>query len=639
MHLIVGTAGHIDHGKTALVKALTGVDADRLPEEKQRGITIDLGFAELELGDVRIGFVDVPGHERFVKNMLAGASGIDIVLLVIAADEGVMPQTCEHFDICRLLHIRNGIVVLTKSDLADDETLDLVKLDVAELTENSFLSNAKIIPVSAKTGESIDVLKRELAELARQIPARQNRTVARLPIDRSFTMKGFGAVVTGTLASGEINEGAELDLLPIGKRVRVRGIQTHGQSVKTASSGQRTAVNLVGVEHSDIERGMVLTELRTLRPTQIFDAEVEVLATAPRPLKSRQRVRIHLGTFEVLARIAVLNESREIEPGTKGLVQFRLEAPVVGIFGDRFIVRSYSPQMTIAGGEILLVQAPKHRTRDLEAVTFFLKKLIDSSQNTAEQILLIVNNSGESGITIPDIQAQTGLTRAILLGAIDELKQAESIVEVEDFFLSDHALSELTAKLVDEVSRHHKREPLTRGMPKEALRDRVFKRRSAIFRYAVDKLERNGMIKQDRDVIRLASHRSQLSPEEDRAIEKLRGIYKAAGMEVPKLDEALVQASAVSSLDRNATRKIFQLLLDAGELVQINDEFFFETSLIDNLVANIRKFADSSADRVIDVPRFKEIAGISRKYAIPLLEYFDRQKITQRVGEKRVVMK
>ncbi|HEV8592221.1 MAG TPA: SelB C-terminal domain-containing protein, partial [Pyrinomonadaceae bacterium] len=323
----------------------------------------------------------------------------------------------------------------------------------------------------------------------------------------------------------------------------------------------------------------------------------------------------------------------------KGLVQFRLEAPVVGIFGDRFIVRSYSPQMTIAGGEILLVHAPKHRTRDLEAVTFFLKKLIDSSQNTAEQILLIVNNSGESGMAILDLQAQTGLTRAILRGAIDELKQAESIVEAEDFFLSDHAVSELTAKLVDEVSRHHKREPLTRGMAKETLRDRVFKRRPAIFRYVVDKLERNGIIKQDRDVIRLASHRSQLSPVEDRAIEKLRGIYKAAGMEVPKLDEALMEASTASSLDRNATRKIFQLLLDAGELVQVSDEFYFETVLINNLAADIREFANASSDRVIDVPKFKEIAGISRKYAIPLLEYFDRRRITQRVGEKRVVMK
>lgn len=639
MHLIVGTAGHIDHGKTALVKALTGIDADRLPEEKQRGITIDLGFAEADLGGVRFGFVDVPGHERFVKNMLAGASGIDIVLLVIAADEGVMPQTREHFDICRLLQIKNGIVVLTKSDLADGETLDLVKLDLGELTANSFLNDAAVIPVSAKTGEGVDALKRELTELARQIPARQNRTVARLPIDRSFTMKGFGTVVTGTLASGEINEVAELDLLPIGKRVRARGVQSHGQSVKTASAGQRTAVNLAGVEHSDIERGMVLTEPGTLRPTQIFDAEIEVLATAPRPLRSRQRVRVHLGTSEVLARISVLNESREIEPGKKGLVQFRLESPVVGIFGDRFIVRRYSPQMTIAGGEILLADAPKHRTRDLEAVTFFLTKLLDSSSNIPERVRLIVNNAAESGVTLSDLQAQTGLRKDILRVAIEESKKTDRIVEAEDNFLSDNALSDLTTKLVDEVSRHHKREPLARGMPKEALRDRVFKRRPAIFRYVVTELERNGMIKQDRDVIRLTSHRSQLSPAEARAIEKLRAIYREAGMEVPKLEEALTQASNASSLDRNATRKIFQLLLDADELVQISDEFYFETVRINNLVAEIRKFADSSVDRVIDVPKFKEIAGISRKYAIPLLEYFDRQKITQRVGEKRIVMK
>lgn len=639
MHLIVGTAGHIDHGKTSLVKALTGVDADRLPEEKQRGITIDLGFAELALSDVRIGFVDVPGHERFVKNMLAGASGIDIVLLVIAADEGVMPQTREHFDICRLLQIKSGIVVLTKSDLADAETLELVKLDAAELVKGSFLEAAPVVAVSSRSGEGVDTLKKILSDVARDLPRRQNQIVARLPIDRSFSVKGFGAVVTGTLASGEIAEGSDIELLPSGKKVRVRGVQTHGQTVMKASSGQRTAVNLGGIDHSDIERGMLLAEPGTLRPTSIFDAEVEVLRDAARPLRSRQRVRVHIGTSEVLARVAVLNEHREVEQGKKDFVQFRLESPIVGILGDRFIIRSYSPQSTIAGGQILVAHALKHRSRDIDVINFFLRNLISASENLPEQVHLIVKNSGESGSAFSDLQALTGLRLDALRSAIDEGKKSGRIVEASNVLLSVEAVSDLKSKLVDEIARHHKRDPLSRGMSKEAVRERVFRERPEIFQYIVSELESGGVVAQDRDVLRLVAHRSQLSAAEDQAIKRLRSIYSTAGKEVPKLDEALAAASAEGGLERQAARKVFQLLLDSGDLVQISDEFYFESRVIDRLVFDIRKFADGSADRVIDVPKFKEIAAVSRKYAIPLLEYFDRQKITQRVGDKRIVMK
>ena len=341
MNLIIGTAGHIDHGKTALVRALTGVDADRLPEEKKRGITIDLGFAELRLGDLEIGFVDVPGHERFVRNMLAGAGGIDIVLMVVAADEGVMPQTREHFEICRLLGTKAGIVVLTKSDLVDAEMLELVKLDVAELTEHSFLQDAPIVPVSSKTGEGIDELKAVIKEVAKQIPPRPRISVPRLPIDRSFSMKGFGSVVTGTLTGGEIAEGAELELLPSGKRVRVRGVQTQGRSVEKAAAGQRTALNLGGIDHSALARGMVLAESGAVVPTQIIDTELEVVPGSARPVRSRQRVRFHLAAAEVLGRVHVLSDAAEILPGGRGFVQLRLESPVAALPGDRFIVRSY----------------------------------------------------------------------------------------------------------------------------------------------------------------------------------------------------------------------------------------------------------------------------------------------------------
>ncbi|MGA9998229.1 MAG: selenocysteine-specific translation elongation factor, partial [Pyrinomonadaceae bacterium] len=364
--IIVGTAGHIDHGKTSLVRALTGVDADRLPEEKRRGITIDLGFAELDLGEVRIGFVDVPGHERFVKNMLAGAHGIDVVALVIAADEGLMPQTREHFDICRLLGVRQGLVIITKTDMVDEELLALVHAEAEELVEGSFLEGAPLLDVSAKTGAGIEELKSALREVALRVPPRSSEMTTRLPVDRAFTMKGFGAVVTGTLVAGEIREGDEMELLPAGQRVRVRGLQVHGSSVKTASAGQRTAVNLGGVEAASIERGMTLAPVARLRPTQIIDAEVSMLKSAPRPLRSRSRVRVHIGAAEILARVRVLEEAGEIEPGASGFAQLRLESPVIALPFERFIIRSYSPSHTIAGGRVLDAFATKHRGREVQ---------------------------------------------------------------------------------------------------------------------------------------------------------------------------------------------------------------------------------------------------------------------------------
>src|SRR5258706_13442328 len=359
--IIVGTAGHIDHGKTALVRALTGIDADRLPEEKRRGITIDIGFADLDLGEVRIGFVDVPGHERFVKNMLAGAHGIDVVALIIAADESVMPQTREHFDICRLLGVQQGLIVITKKDLVEEDLLQLVRAEAQELVAGSFLEDAPVITVSSRTGEGIEELKTALRVAGRQAPSRSSDFITRLPIDRAFTMRGFGAVVTGTLIAGEISEGEELELLPAGARVRVRGVQVHGSPVARASAGQRTAINLGGVEAAAIERGMILAPAGRLRPALAIDVLVNLLESAPRPLRSRQRVRVHLGAAEVLARVRVLAEGGEIKPGQNGLVQLRTETEIVGVLGDRFILRSYSPQITIGGGLILDPFLPPHR--------------------------------------------------------------------------------------------------------------------------------------------------------------------------------------------------------------------------------------------------------------------------------------
>lgn len=637
MDIIAGTAGHIDHGKTALVKALTGVDTDRFPEEKTRGITIDIGFAKLDLGEIKIGFVDVPGHERFVKNMLAGANGIDLVLLVVASDEGVMPQTREHFEICRLLGTKSGLVVLTKKDSVDAELLELVKMETAELVENSFLENAPVIAVSAKTGEGIEELKNELKTLAGEIPERKNETIARLPIDRSFTVKGFGAVITGTLVAGEIAEGSEMQLLPDSKTVRVRGVQTYGKSVKSANAGQRTAVNLGGIDHSQIERGMILTEKEILRPVQIFDAEIEVLESAKKSLKSRRRVRVHIGTIEVLARIRVLNDKNEIAPGETDFVQIRLEIPTAAVPNERFIIRQYSPQTTIAGGRVLDNSAAKHKRKDIARVRKYLQNLIEADK--AQTVKLYLETADEHGLTFNDLQARTAWRKEILQKAIDKNIEKKSIIEAEKFFIARTPFENLKTKTFFEIENFHKKEPLARGVLRETLREKIFAHLAPeIFRAVLSSLETEKEIAAEKDFVRAASHNLELSGDEKILREKLSAIYKTAKLEVPKLEDALSEAVKNIKSDKNHARKIFQLLLDSGEIVKVTDEFYFSREAIDNLIIQMRSFAGKSADRLIDVPAFKDLAGISRKYAIPLLEYFDREKITRRAGDKRLIL-
>ncbi len=639
MDIIVGTAGHIDHGKTALVKALTGVDADRLPEEKQRGITIDIGFAELDLGDLHVGFVDVPGHEKFVKNMLAGASGIDLVALVIASDEGVMPQTREHFEICRLLEVKTGLIVLTKKDLVDEELFELVNLDVSELVENSFLENAPVVAVSAKTGEGIEELKEALKKLAAKIPNRKDETIARLPIDRSFSVKGFGAVVTGTLISGKIKESDELEILPLSKKVRARGLQTHSKSVKTAHAGQRAAINLGGVDYDEIERGMILTVPHTLRPTQIFDAEIEVLKDAKKSLKSRQRVRVHLGTIEALARVQILNETGEIKQGEKDFVQLRLEIPVVTIPNERFILRSYSPQITIAGGKILDALAIKHRHKDIENIRKYLKNLIETENDKTKQIKLFLETAGEYGLTFADLQARTGWRGEILKKSLTENIAKTAIIEAEKFFVARTPFDNLRMKTLAEIENHHRKEPLSKGMMRETLREKIFSHLPLeVFKTTLAHLEKDGKISTEKDVVAAKSHNQELSGEEKSVEEKLRKIYKNARLEVPTLENALLESIGGTKLKKEHARKIFQLLLNSGEIVKITEEFYFASGSIAELIGKIKSFASETSDHLIDVAKFKDIAGISRKYAIPLLEYFDREKITRRAGDKRLVL-
>ncbi|HVG29971.1 MAG TPA: selenocysteine-specific translation elongation factor [Pyrinomonadaceae bacterium] len=636
--IIVGTAGHIDHGKTSLVRALTGVDADRLPEEKRRGITIDLGFAELDLDDARVGFVDVPGHERFVKNMLAGAHGIDCVALVVAADEGVMPQTREHFDITRLLGVASGLVVVTKTDAVEDEFVELVRAEVEELVKGSFLEGAPVVAVSSRTGAGLDELKQTLREIAARAPARSADSVALLHVDRSFTVRGFGAVATGTLVAGEISEGDELELLPAGVRARVRGVQVHGRGVGRARAGQRTAINLGGVEASQVARGMTLAPAGRLRPTQVIDASVEVLADAVRPLRSRSRVRVHLGTAEVLARVQALEAAGEISAGARGFAQLRLETPVVALPGERFILRSYSPQRTVAGGVVLDAFAPKHRGRERAAARERLSAL--DGADAPQRLAIFVNAAGERGLTRADLAARTGWRDEVLDAALAEGKRRETIVDAEGVLVAREILEGLSAAAVREVEAHHRREPLQRGLARETLRERVFAHVGGeVFRAALARAAREGSLAAERDVVRAAGHSLELSPADTRLRESLLQVYRDTALEAPTPDEAFARASAGAKHDREHARKILQLLIDDGTLARVSADLFIHRDALAGLVERLRAYASAhEPERLIDVATFKDLAGVSRKYAIPLLEYFDRERVTRRAGDRRLIL-
>lgn len=632
--IIVGTAGHIDHGKTALVRALTGFDADRLPEEKRRGITIDIGFADLDLGDVRIGFVDVPGHERFVKNMLAGAHGIDLVALVIAADESVMPQTREHFDICRLLGVNKGIVVLTKKDLVDEELLQLARAEAEDLVKGSFLEGAPIVAASSRTGQGIDELKNALREIGIGVARRSTDYVTRLPIDRSFSMKGFGAVVTGTLIAGEINEGDELQLFPAGTGARVRGVQVHGSSVKTAIAGQRTAINLGGIDSVAIERGMLLAAAGRLRPAQVVDASIQLLDDAPRALRSRQRVRVHLGAAEVLARVRIL-EDGEIKPGAKGFAQLRFESPVVTVLRDRFIIRAYSPQVTIGGGQVLDPFATKHRARELPTVGASLKVLLDGVRSA--QVNQFVTNAGGHGLTRRELAARTAWRDEVIDNAIREAIANCSVVSLETTLIERATFDELKARIVEEIAAHHRREPLSRGLAKEILRERFFAGASVdTFRATMAELEKAGSFVSENEIVRLREHTRELTNEDARVRDSLERIYREAALAAPALSDAFAKAGIKAS-DQHG-RKILQLLLDSGVLIRVHGEMFFHRTSLDDLIRQLRAYADTRPDRAIDVAAFKELAAISRKYAIPLLEHLDRQRVTRREGDRRIIL-
>jgi selenocysteine-specific elongation factor len=627
--VIVGTAGHIDHGKTALVKALTGIDADRLEEEKRRGITIDIGFAHLELplpgGEIlRLGFVDVPGHERFVRNMLAGIGGIDLVLLVIAADESIKPQTREHFDICRLLSVRRGIAVLTKSDLVDRETLDVVKLEMEEFLRDSFLdpAHSSVVAVSSLTGAGLDQLRQALVETAAGVRARDSSALARLPVDRVFTMKGFGAVVTGTLLSGAIRKEDELEVFPAGRRVRVRGIQVHGDTAEQAVAGQRTALNLAGVTTQELARGMVLAPPSTFRPASRMDASLTLLPSA-KTLKDRARVHLHAYTFETIATVVLFGQ-KQISPGETALAQLRLAEPTLLLPGDRFIVRQFSPVVTIGGG-IVLDASPIPRMPGLEA---FLKTL---ASGDAQSILRArVARRGHAGISLAQLTAETGLPRQLIETHLRTPAQAD-VSRAGDLFVHVPALERLKLSISETVAGFHKKNPLVAGIGKEELREQVAAS-TGVFEAALDKLVREKKLEAPGEFVHVSGRGVVLKDEEAESKKVIEHAFASSGLKVPALKDVL----AGLKVDKARAQKIVTLLLRDKVLVKISEDLVFHRDALANLRRSLS--SEKLKSPKIDVARFKDLTGVSRKYAIPLLEYLDREHVTRRMGDERLIL-
>jgi selenocysteine-specific elongation factor len=632
--IVVGTAGHIDHGKSALVRALTGTDPDRLKEEQARGITIDLGFAHLELGEAHVAFVDVPGHERFVRNMLAGAGGIDAVLLVVAADESVMPQTREHFDICRLLHVPAGLIALTKCDAADADTIELARLEVRELVAGSFLDGAPIVEVSARTGDGLDALGAELQALAARVPPRAEGHPPRLPIDRVFTIKGFGTVATGTLVSGELSADQDAIVLPRGLGVKVRGLQVHGASTGRAAAGRRVAVNLGGVEVSDLARGDTLTLPGAYDATRRFDAVLDLLPGV-RPLRHGARVRFHQGTTEVLGRVAVSavcdveGVPGEVPPGRTALVRMRLEAPAVLTRGDRFILRAYSPPVTIGGGLVLDPHPPRGAIRTPAGVARLARlALLDADQ----PVLQFVEEAGAAGLARDALVSRAGLAPAGAEATVARLRGLDALTVVGDRLVAPAMLAQLGARLLEAIAAHHKAEPLSDGLPREEARSRVFRRASpAVFEHVLATLAAAGKIVA-RERLALAGHALALAPEEAAARDAIDAAYREAGLGPPDL--AAVAGSA--GIAPKVAEKMADLLVRRKRLVRLAGLLFHADALA-SLKTEVRAMKGAGGSDV-DVPSFKARYGISRKYAIPLLEYLDRERVTRRVGEKRTVI-
>ncbi len=625
--LILGTAGHIDHGKTELIRALTGIHTDRLKEERERGISIELGYAFLDLDDkVRVGIIDVPGHEKFVRQMVAGSGGIDIAALVIALDEGVMPQTTEHLDILCLLGVKRGLVVLTKADLVDDELAMLAEEDAREAAKGTFLEGSPFIKVSSKTGEGLDELRLALLQLAEQVQDRPVYGLLRLPVDRVFSLRGHGTIVAGTLISGSISVGDEVLLLPGNQRSTVRSLQSHNTREEKAFPGERVAVNLRGLEQSEVNRGEVLTHPGEFRHSHIIDVRLTALSRSPMPLKNRQKVRLHHFTCEVEARV-VLPEFESLEPGQESLAQIRTAAPIVPAAGDRFVIRALSPSVTLGGGVILNPRGVKLKTRTRRSFEHL------DREDQEGIVAALVRSGGLEGFRKRELLGLSGLSAKGLDRIIDKLSNARTVVRFdpsEDRLVHSDFIGLLKKRILERLAAFHTEHPLREGMPKQELRSTV-PGGDKLFKKVVEFLVAEGELIDRGQSVRSSSHKVRLKDEEKGLTDRLLKMVTEGGNAPPTLKEIVEKTGSELAQVRNLLR----ILEKEGKLVRVKDELYFSDRFVTETKRKLAEFIEREGG--ITPSQFHEVTGSSRKYNIPLLEYFDRERFTMRVGDQRVL--
>ncbi len=615
----IGTAGHVDHGKSTLIQALTGIDPDRLREEKERGMTIDLGFAWLSLpGGQEISIVDVPGHERFIKNMLAGVGGIDLALLVVAADEGVMPQTEEHLAILDLLRVKRGVVALTKKDLVDEEWLEMVAVDVEECLGDTVLAKAPIIPVSSTSGEGLPELIAALERMLADTPPKKDIGRPRLPIDRVFTLSGFGTVVTGTLIDGKLQAGQDVEILPQGLRSRVRGLQTHRHKVDMAMPGSRVAINLASVATTDVSRGNVVTTPKWLVPTQRADISLKILGGAPKPLRHGARVSFHTGSAETTATISLL-EATELEQGQSGWAQARFEEPIVAVKGDLFVIRT--PNATIGGGEIVDPRARRHKRFQLSVI----ESLEVFQQGSSEDVLLQALE-GKHPCDIPTLVQISGLTLDQVKNAIPQLVSSARLVQFNDHYVTAVGWSKLASQTANILRVYHQQYPLRVGMAREEVKSKLGLPPKS-FALVIERMVEEGQLAEQSSSLRLADHSVQFTAEQQKRIDDLFKVLGDSPFSPPSVSELQQQFGLEDD--------VVNALIAQKKLVKVGEGLVFSPEIYDEMVRRVVDHLKANGN--VTVGEVRDMFGSSRKYVLALLEHLDDQKITRRVGDERVL--
>lgn len=638
--IVLGTAGHVDHGKTSFIRALTGFETDRLKEEQKRGITIELGFAYLDLPcGHRIGIVDVPGHEKFVKTMVSGVSGIDILAFIVAADEGIMPQTVEHFEICRLMGVNQGIIIVTKKDLVDPEWLEMVNEEIQEFCEGSFLEGAPIVNVSSTTGEGIEEVRSEIDGIVRKHNFHEVFGPFRLSVDRIFAIKGFGAVVTGTSISGRTSVGEDLRIYPSERIAKVRGIQVHSSAVEEVEAGHRTAINLQGVSKNEIERGMVLAPEKCLQANYMLDCQFLYLASNTKPLKHRARVRVHLGTAEIIGRISLL-DCDELQPGDEAAIQILLEEKAVVWPGDRYVIRSYSPVATIGGGEVLGNVSPRKRKRLLEGDRNYNQEMYKTLRNGSitDKILFYLKESRELGLTADDLGIRLGLFGKHLKKALQEPISTKKMAVV-DSATQRYVIVEIAENIkelfVAHLTTFHKSNPLLPGLAKEELRTSLGRAiDQKVYNYCMNDLIKKGTIVQEESVVRMADHEVALKADEEQLRKDLDRWFSKRGLSTPTIRETMEE---FSEYPEKLVKEVISLDIRDGKIIKVSETLYYSREILEPLVESVIDYIKKNEE--IDAPSFKELTGLTRKFSIPILEYLDREKITMRIGDKRILRK